>query len=78
MINSIPRCFVGTTSCQVSGMSSGHWVQAVAMAVGAVPGVEAVEVELGTGTGTGTESVSVAQPVDRADVARRCEGGSRL
>jgi len=64
MTNNIPPRFEGTASFQISGMTCGHCAQAVTTKVSAVPGVETVEVDLSTGTVT----VSVAQPVDRADV----------
>ena len=47
----------------------GAGAQAVTTEVSAVPGVETVEVDLSTGTVT----ISVAQPVDRADVVAAVE-----
>jgi copper ion binding protein len=38
-----------TVTYQVSGMTCGHCVQAVSREVGALPGVEAVDVDLATG-----------------------------
>ena len=38
-----------TVTYQVSGMTCGHCVQAVSREVGALPGVESVDVDLATG-----------------------------
>ena len=38
-----------TVTYQVSGMTCGHCVQAVSREVGALPGVETVDVDLATG-----------------------------
>jgi copper ion binding protein len=60
-----------TTTYQVSGMTCGHCVQAVTGEVGALPGVERVDVDLGTGTVTVTsqeplDSDTVGAAVDEA------------
>ncbi len=65
MMNSTPRTFVGSTSFQVSGMTCGHCQTAIATEVGAVPGVDRVDVDLPNGHVT----VHVVEPVDRADIA---------
>ncbi|MFI7076272.1 MULTISPECIES: heavy-metal-associated domain-containing protein [unclassified Micromonospora] len=53
-----------TTAYQVQGMTCGHCVSAVSAEVGAIPGVEDVQVDLASGQVT----VTSAQPLDPAAV----------
>jgi len=56
------------TTVQVQGMTCGHCVSTVTTAVGAVPGVSAVEVDLRSGTVT-TTGTADANAVARAVTA---------
>jgi copper ion binding protein len=49
-----------TSTYQVSGMTCGHCVQAVTAEVGALPGVDRVDVDLNTGAVT----VTSREPLD--------------
>ncbi|MER5455655.1 cation transporter [Micromonospora sp. NPDC002389] len=53
-----------TTTYQVQGMTCGHCVSAVSAEVGAIPGVDEVQVDLASGQVT----VSSEQPLDPAAV----------
>ena len=60
-----------TVTYQVSGMTCGHCVQAVSREVGALPGVETVDVDLATGavrvtSGQPLSSEAVRDAVDEA------------
>ena len=55
----------GTMTFQVEGMTCDHCRNAVTTEVGAVTGVQAVDVDLEAGTVT----ISADRPVDRADIA---------
>jgi copper ion binding protein len=53
-----------STTYQVQGMTCGHCVQAVSTEVGALPGVEQVDVDLATGAVT----VASRAPLDHESV----------
>jgi copper chaperone len=55
---------MSTTTYRVQGMTCGHCVQAVSKEIGALPGVERVDVVLDSGTVT----VTSAQVLDEAAV----------
>ncbi len=65
MLNHSPHNFVGTTTFTVAGMTCGHCERAVSSEIGAIDGIETVEVDLASGSVT----VTAATPVDRADIA---------
>ena len=65
MLSDTSPTFVGPTTFAVSGMTCSHCERAVTEEISAVEGVESVAVDLAGGTVT----VTVAQPVDRADIA---------
>jgi copper chaperone len=54
-----------TQSFRVTGMTCGHCVSAIQREVGAIPGVDGVDVDLGTG---GVE-VTSGRPLSTAEVA---------
>jgi copper ion binding protein len=57
-----------TATYHVSGMTCGHCVQAVSSEVGALPGVDQVEVDLSTGTVTVTSQAPLGTDTVRAAV----------
>jgi copper ion binding protein len=57
-----------TATYHVSGMTCGHCVQAVSGEVGALPGVDQVEVDLSTGTVTVTSQAPLGTDAVRAAV----------
>ena len=58
-----------TSTYTVIGMTCGHCVSSVSEEVGAIPGVEAVDVDLATGA----LSLTSAEPVDAAAVRAAVE-----
>ncbi|MBJ7358079.1 cation transporter [Nocardioides sp.] len=58
-----------TSSWTVTGMTCGHCVASVTEEIGALPGVEDVQVDLASGR----VDVTSAEPLDRADVAAAVE-----
>ncbi len=56
---------MSTATYTVTGMTCEHCRRAVTQEIGAVQGVQSVDVDLASGTVT----VSTTQPVDRADIA---------
>lgn len=65
MLNNTPRTFVGATTFHVDGMTCRRCHDAVAVAIGRLPGVVEVRIDEATGTVT----VTAQTPVDRVDVA---------
>jgi copper chaperone CopZ len=65
MLSDTTHTVVGPTTYAVSGMTCSHCERALVQEISAVEGVESVAVDLPAGTVT----VTVAQPVDRADIA---------
>jgi copper chaperone CopZ len=57
-----------TTTYTVVGMTCGHCVSSVSEEVGALAGVESVDVDLATGTLTVTADASVDEPAVRSAV----------
>ena len=57
-----------TTTYTVTGMTCGHCVQAVTGELGALPGVDAVQVDLGTGAVTVTSAEPLPADAVRAAV----------
>lgn len=58
-----------TETLHIKGMSCGHCVKAVEMALKEIPGVHHVQVDLATGTAT----VETASALDRETVRRKIE-----
>ncbi|MFI1562679.1 heavy-metal-associated domain-containing protein [Streptomyces sp. NPDC020490] len=65
MLSGTPRTFIGSTTFEVTGMTSAHSVRAVTEEISGVAGVESVTVDPATGSVT----VTVSRPVDRAAIA---------
>lgn len=56
-----------TTTINITGMTCGHCVSAVANELSGLPGVETVDVDLVNG-GTSTATVSSSAPLDAASI----------
>ncbi len=65
MLSNTPRTFIGSTTFEVTGMTSAHCVRSVTEEISKVSGVGSITVDLATGTVT----VTASQPIDRADIA---------
>jgi copper chaperone CopZ len=65
MMKDTPRTFVGATAFCVKGMCCAQCQRAVTTEISQIAGVQAVAVDLTTGS----VKVTVAQPVDRAEIA---------
>ncbi len=59
---------MSTTTYQVQGMTCGHCVQAVSQEVGALPGVQKVDVDLAQGALTVTSEAELDREAVRAAV----------
>ena len=57
-----------TTTYTVTGMTCGHCAQAVTGELGALPGVDAVQVDLGTGAVTVTSTAPLSTDAVKAAV----------
>jgi copper chaperone len=57
-----------STTYQVTGLTCGHCVSAVAEELGALPSVDSVDVSL-VANGISTVTLTSAQPLDPADIA---------